>query len=266
MTAETEVQVRPVAPRTGALLLALGVVTSIIGNSLHPSREDPMDNPRVFQEYAQSDGWITAHLGQFAGYLFAFAGLVVLSQLLLGERARAAVAAHLGFAAATASVAVAAVLQAVDGIALKALVDHWAQAAGPQQAVAFGAAESVRWLEIGINSLFRLLQGTTLVVVGLALVLSDRFPRWLGWLGIICGLALVLRGIAVAFVGFDLSNPAYLATSVVTSLPVTLLNVWMAAVAIFMWRRSPHVPGQPDGHSGPATAARIVLGRTPSAR
>jgi hypothetical protein len=194
-----------------------------------------VDNPRVFQEYAQSDAWVAAHLGQFAGYLFAFAGLVVLCQLLLGERARATVAAYLGMAAAAASLAVAAVLQAVDGIALKALVDSWAQASGPQQAVAFGAAESVRWLEIGINSLFRLLQGTTLVVIGLALTLGERFPRWIGWLGIICGLALVLRGIAVAFVGFDLSNPVYFSTGVVTSLPVTLLNLWMAALAIVMW-------------------------------
>jgi hypothetical protein len=119
------------------------------------------------------------------------------------------------------------------------MVDDWAQAPGPQQAVAFGAAESVRWLEIGINSLFRLLQGTTLIVVGLALALSDGFPRWLGWLGVIFGLALVLRGIAVAFVGFDLSNPVYLATSVLTSLPVTLLSVWMAALSILMWRHSP---------------------------
>ena len=88
MTLEAQVKVRRVAPQIAALLLALGVVASIIGNSLHPSREDPMDNPRVFQEYAQSDGWIAAHLGQFAGYLFAFTGLIVLSQLLTGERTR----------------------------------------------------------------------------------------------------------------------------------------------------------------------------------
>ena len=238
MAIDANVEVRRVQAQVGAVLLVLGVVASIIGNSLHPVREDPMDNPRVFQEYAQSDEWILAHLGQFAGYLFAFAGLIVLSQLLLGGRTRIAVAAHLGVVGATASLAVAAVLQAVDGIALKAMVDNWAQAPGPQQAVAFGAAESVRWLEIGINSLFRLLQGTTLIVVGLALALSDRFPRWLGWLGVIFGLALVLRGIAVAFVGFDLSNPVYLATSVLTSLPVTLLSVWMAALSILMWRHS----------------------------
>jgi hypothetical protein len=63
MAVETEVQVRRVQAQLGALLLALGVVASVIGNSLHPSREDPMDSPRVLLEYAESDGGIAAHLG-----------------------------------------------------------------------------------------------------------------------------------------------------------------------------------------------------------
>jgi hypothetical protein len=139
-----------------------------------------MDNPRVFQEYALSDGWIAAHLGRFAGYLFAFAGLVVLSQLLLGERAHAPrLLRTWALPRRPPALRLRRSCRRSMGSPFKTLVDHWAQAAGPQQAVAFGAAESVRWLEIGIDSLFRLLQGTTLVVVGLALMLSDRFPRWL---------------------------------------------------------------------------------------
>jgi hypothetical protein len=33
----------------------------------HAGIRDPMDNPAVFAVYAQSDPWIAAHIGQFAG-------------------------------------------------------------------------------------------------------------------------------------------------------------------------------------------------------
>lgn len=224
--------------RVAAWLLIVGVLIGTLGNVAHPSQEDPMDNPQVFQEYADSDIWITAHLAQFFGYALTFAGLVAVSHTLAADRRRAAVPARLALAVAISGLAVAAVLQGVDGVALKAMVDRWADAAGTEKALAFSAAESVRWTEIGINSLFRLLQGATFLLAGLALVLDGRWPRWLGWIGMACGAAVAVRGVVVAFVGFDMANPVYLATGLLASnFPLTLLNVWMAALAINLWSR-----------------------------
>lgn len=238
MLLPTDLEARRATLWIGALLLITGVLVSVVANITHPSREDPMDNPRVFQEYAESGTWVATHLGQFVGYVLLFGGVIVLFHALVEQR-RSVVLAYLGSAMAIASIAVAAILQAIDGIALKAMVDQWVQAAGSDKPAVFAAAEAVRWNEIGVNSLFRLLQGTTLILVGLALALSERYPRWLGWIGTICGLALVLRGFAIAFDGFDLSNPVYAITSLATSnLPITLLNLWTATLAFFMWRRS----------------------------
>jgi hypothetical protein len=50
--------------RAGAVALPLGVVVLLVSELFHPSREDPMDNPAVFLEYAQSDGWTAIHLAQ----------------------------------------------------------------------------------------------------------------------------------------------------------------------------------------------------------
>src|SRR4051812_14561100 len=44
------------------------------------------------------------------------------------------------------------VLQAVDGVALKHAVDAWANAPEAQKAARFASAETVRWLEWGMNS------------------------------------------------------------------------------------------------------------------
>jgi hypothetical protein len=41
--------------RMGAVALPLGVVLIAISEIFHPAREDPMDFPAVFEEYAQSD-------------------------------------------------------------------------------------------------------------------------------------------------------------------------------------------------------------------
>ena len=41
--------------RIGSLLFLLGLVVLVVSTQLHPAHENPMDNPAVFREYAQSD-------------------------------------------------------------------------------------------------------------------------------------------------------------------------------------------------------------------
>ena len=64
--------------RIGAVVFLLVLVVLVISTQLHPAHENPMDNPAVFREYAQSDLWIAVHLGQFAGFLLVIGGLVTL--------------------------------------------------------------------------------------------------------------------------------------------------------------------------------------------
>jgi hypothetical protein len=67
-------------------------------------------------------------------------------------------------------VAVTAALQAVDGIALKAMVDAWAVTPAAQKDLAFYAALAIRQVEIGLASMVSLLFGLTVnVYVSLAL-------------------------------------------------------------------------------------------------
>ena len=62
--------------RIGAVLFLLGLIVLVISTQLHPAHENPMDNPAVFREYAQSDLWVAVHLGQFVGFLLVVGGLV----------------------------------------------------------------------------------------------------------------------------------------------------------------------------------------------
>jgi hypothetical protein len=91
----------------------------------HPSREDPANHPLVFAEYASDDSWIAIHIGQFVGGMMVFAGgFVILFRLLTQSgSSTATVLAWIGFALAIMTASTIAVLQAVDGIALKMAVD-----------------------------------------------------------------------------------------------------------------------------------------------
>lgn len=87
------------------------------------------------------------------------------------------------------------ILQGVDGIALKIAVDTWyaipptaADSDGggeEEKAIAFRVAEGIRWIEIGINSYFRILQGTVAIIFGVAIVKSALLSRWIGGFGIL---------------------------------------------------------------------------------
>src|SRR5215217_8459303 len=67
-----------VTTRLGAVALPLGIIVLSVSEYFHPSRVDPMDNPAVFMEYAQSVSWTTVHLGEYFGFLLLLGGLVAL--------------------------------------------------------------------------------------------------------------------------------------------------------------------------------------------
>jgi hypothetical protein len=224
--------------RIGAVLFLLGLVVVVISTQLHPAHENPMDNPAVFREYAQSDQWIAVHLGQFVGFLLVVGGLVALYFSLATRADAAAAVVRFGLVAAVMTGASFTILQAVDGIALKRAVDAWAIAPPDQQVAAFAAAEAIRWIEIGVNSLAFSLVGLTLVLYGIALALSAVYPRWLGWLAAAAGVAHIIRGVGASYQGF--------VPSIAALIGLVLLAVWTVIMAVMMWRQS-NRPVTPDG-------------------
>ncbi len=216
-----------VTTRLGALALPLGVIVLAVSEVFHPSREDPMDNVAVFREYANSDIWTTVHLGEYFGFLLLLGGLVALYYSL---RTGAGLAPF-GLAAALTAAASFTVLQAVDGIALKRAVDAWVSAPAGQESAAFAAAEAIRWIEMGMNSLSYFLAGLTLFVYGVAIALGAIYPRWAGLIAVVSGVALMYNGVVeVAYEGF--------VASIVKLVGLALWALWSFLMAVLMWRYS----------------------------
>jgi hypothetical protein len=215
----SENRIAAVCAFAGAALLALGTI-------LHPGEADPNNAAAAFAEYAASRHWIAVHLIQFAGVAAMIAALLV-----LGRQLEAGALPRLATGGAVASLALAAALQAVDGIALKAMVDAWAAAPAAEKNAAFRAAFAVRQIEIGFASLSSLVFGATATLYGAAVVTTRAFPAWLGWLGIAAGLGIAATGVAIAYTGFSELEMLIL-------MPASfLLLAWMAGLGVMMWRR-----------------------------
>ena len=212
-------RIGPIAAIAGALFL-------FVGTYLHPMAADPNVPSAAFSEYARSEYWVAIHLMQLLGVVLITASLVLLSRKMADGPA--AEWATLGAAGAIASLSVASALQAVDGVALKVMVDTWA--ATPEPA-SFSAAFGVRQIEVGLASIGDLLFGLTATIYGIALIIDGRFPRWIAAVAIIGGIPTAIAGVVIAHTGF--SNQA-----MVIGMPSnSLLIVWMIVLGAYGWKR-----------------------------
>jgi hypothetical protein len=228
--------------RMGSVAFLAGIVIFMVSTiGFHAGTRDPMDNPAVFAVYAQSDPWIAAHIGQFAGLMLIFAGgFVALHRLLLhSESGVVSALAWFGLAAAIITASTYAILQAVDGIAQKIATGSWyaippsssSSTAGSEEekAIAFRVAEGIRWTEIGINSYFRMLQGAVAIIFGVAILKGAVLSRWIGAVGIAVGAVGIAAGVVTAYIGF--SEP-------VSNIWAVTLYLWIIILGIFMWRKT----------------------------
>ncbi len=215
----------------GASVVAVGgALLLFIGTFVHPSEADPNEALAAFTEYADDRLWVASHLTQLIGVVLIVGSLIYLSRILAGGSARAL--AWIGAAGAIATLATAAALQAVDGIALKIMVDVWAEAAEPDKTTLFYSTYGVRQIEVGLASIVSMLFGLTFCVYGVALIADRDFSRWLGWLAIIGGILTATAGVVIAYTGFSaLAMSIYIPSS-------ALLLVWMIALGVLLWRRS----------------------------
>lgn len=205
-----------------------GIILLVVGTYLHPMHADPNVPVAAFAEYANDPHWIASHLTQLFGVWLMSAVLVMLSGRMAGGPAD--MASRVGMAGAIASVAMAGALQAVDGIALKAMVDIWAAAPEEQRAALFPAVLAVRQIEVGLASIASLLFGLTVSVYGIALLSERSFPKWLGWLGLAGGILIAIAGVIIAYTGFS-------PLAMLVNMPASaLLLFWIAVLGIFMWR------------------------------
>ena len=90
-----------------------------------------------------------------------------------------------------------------------------------------------------------MINGITLLALGVSIALGTRYPRWIGFVGALAGLAFVAGGTVTAHTGFSATSGWFLTPATV------LLAVFLIGVVILMWRRSGRVESAAEQHLGP---------------
>jgi hypothetical protein len=228
-------QLQRLSLRVGSIAFLAGIVIAVVSTAIHPSREDPSNHPLVLAEYARDDSWIAVHIGQFAGGIMVFAGgFVALFRLLVqSESSTASILAWIGLTLAIMTASAIAVLQAIDGIALKMAVDSWVAAPLEDKAITFRIAEGIRFIEYGTNSIFRILQGILALIFGVAIVKSKLLSKWIGGAGVVIGAVVIYAGVEVAYFGFGYANIGGL-----RGISMIIYFIWVGILGGLMWRKS----------------------------
>ena len=210
----------------------MGSALGLIANLLHP-RTSEIGNVEAFlRRVAESTTWVGDHIGILFAVLLVLGGLTAIYRSLAAEPSAAW--ARLGFVGAVVGAGVLFVLMGTDGIAMKGLAKAWATAPETEKAAALRVASAVAEINLALFSVFIILFfGATFILYGLAVLTSNAYPRWLGWVAVLAGLASALIGLNQAYRG-----PSVLVTNVLFVIFSVILTLWVLVMAVILWRKA----------------------------
>ena len=227
--------------RLSAMLLVIGEVVLGVGSSLHPCAFGSVcgfTQQTVYTAYANSSSWswATIHLGQFVGTAVLLAGLLVLFFALNVSEGTPRWLGFFGAIAAGVALALAGVVYAVDGVALKETLDAWVSAPAAEQAARFASAEAIRSLEWGARSYQDFTFGLALVLYAIVIVWTARITRPIGYVMGVIGLGFIVTGWLGGTRAFS-SSPSVGGILEVIELPIQfiLFPAWMIWLFIVAW-------------------------------
>ncbi len=219
--------------RIAGISFIVGAVLLLVFNALLPRVSDPTNTQAVLQNIAANRGgvWELYHLLLAAGIWGLMIGVVgVYRSVTTGS---AAVWARLGFYGVIVGTTLWSVLFALEGLGLAAVVGEWAKASGADKATLFLVASSLGKINLGLFSMTIIAYWLALTFVGIGMVLSTVYPKWLGWAAIVLSVAIV-AAVGVPQALTEMTQTLQL-LFVILSLLITL---WALVLGIWITRKA----------------------------
>lgn len=112
--------------------------------------------------------------------------------------------------------------------------DTWANALGPEKGLALAAGRPIFQLSLTLSAggpLF--LFGAAPVLYGVAMLGSDDYAPWLGWVGVIFGSVAIVGGVIQLFTGVTT-----LTGLVLVPIGIYVVTLWIICLGLLMWQKS----------------------------
>ena len=205
--------------RWGGLAAMVGAAVGTVANLMHP-RSDDLGSAQGLVDLAADSGlWVIDHYLIAWSIALAGIGIIALMRSLVQEPARSwgwiAIAFTIG------SVTVGYLLAAIDGTALKDAAEN-----GGEEALAV-AQVSAGLFTAMMGSLF----GLTPVLIGIALMSTTQYPKWLGTVALASGVIGLFTASYQYLVGYEPMISNYLFT--LGSLGTTVV---LFAAGWYLWK------------------------------
>lgn len=214
--------------RVGAGALIVGGVIAAAGNLLHPRYPDTVD-VEVYRKLAHSGVWRVADGLILVAIVLVIAGASAVAASI--EASRWGVLARFGRTAVLVGGSIALAQTSLDMFAFKEEAQSFVGAAGPDRNPAFWATNAIDKVGLGLFNLWTIVfLGVAPLLIGLAMLRSDRFPSWVGALAVFGGAACTVVGAIGLFVSDQstLTIPFLLGSLLVTA--------WYLAAGAVAWR------------------------------
>ena len=225
--------------RMGGVAAVVGALLGMIGNLVHPVT--PIDDREgVARVIAESGNWVPVHLAIVFGIVLMLGGLVGIHHSI--REGAAGVLSRFGLIAAVIGATIGLVLVILDGVAARQLAQEWAASPPGERDIALGLVHANETINLALASLFNFVfAAVTFLLFGLAVVRSDRYPTWLGWVAVLAGVLSSIAGTVQAYVGEPTG-----ASRILTIIGPTVITLWLSLMGILLYRNASGFPIQTE--------------------
>jgi hypothetical protein len=223
---EQQVDTR-MARRIGAICAIVGAIVSVAAGTGFGNRTATWGTEDLLRYLASRPSWQwpLVHLGFIFGAVLWVGAFAVIAETLPGGISRAL--GKLAVASVIFGAAIHIIDSSVDGVGLSALAHSWAGASAAEQPNLLRTGDVLIHVIHGTwASVIMLFHGLPFILLGGAVLVSRRYPVWVGWFGIVGGAGSLVLGVAM-FLGTQVM--LYVAFAIVVSL-------WMVTMGFLLWQ------------------------------
>lgn len=139
--------------------------------------------------------------------------------------------ARLGFYFHLMGTALWTIGMAVGDVGIPAAAANWLAAPPASQEAAFSVITAMTGFTRGLFPMEVIILWLAFIFLGIGMVQSAVYPRWLGWVGLVLGLAGVSLGVVQTFNGRESTLALFMVLNVSTILWMVVTGIWVARKA-----------------------------------